>query len=171
MACNILTGIERGCNNNLGGIKKFYVIPFDYVTGTTETSGTLTAVALSGGTTMVEYEFNKNTSSFVEDGTISLENGSTYYSTTSSLIIPRRESVKRNSLALLAAGQQNLFIIMQDANDLYWAQGWANGANLSAQGEGSGVVKADGTKYSLTFLSEEPEQMPEVDSSIIAGLL
>jgi hypothetical protein len=169
--CTTITGIEKGCENNLGGIKKFYVIPLCYVSGTTESSGTLTAINLSGGTTMAQYEFNKNTSSYVEEANISLENGSTYYTVTTTLVIPRREVAKRNSLALIAAGQPDLFIIMEDANGLYWAQGLTNGANLTAQGEGSGTVKADGSKYSLTFLSEEPEMMFEVDPTIIAGLI
>jgi hypothetical protein len=169
--CNTITTITRGCENNLGGIKKMYIAPSCYVTGTTSTSGTLTAISMSGSSTFVEYEFNKNTSSFVEDTTISLENGSTFYSVTGTLVIPRREVAKRNSLALITAGQPNLAIIYQDQNDLYWFQGLSNGANLTANSSESGVAKADGSKYTLTFLSEEPEAMYEVDSTIIAALL
>jgi hypothetical protein len=126
---------------------------------------------MSGASSFVEYEFNKNTSSFVEDTTISLENGSTFFSVTGTLVIPRREVGKRNSLALITAGQPNLAIIYQDQNDLYWFQGLENGANLTANSSESGVAKADGSKYTLTFLSEEPEAMYEVDSTIIAGLI
>lgn len=178
MACNQLTDILRGCDNNLGGIKKFYITAWDNVTVATEAvtgDGILTTITLdptiSPAPVFVEYEFTKNSSSFVEEAQISLENGSTFYQTTTTLIIPRREVAKRNSLALLANGQQDLFIIMQDYNDVYWAQGWKNGANLTAQGEGSGVAKADGSKYSLTFISEEDQQMPTVDSTIISSLL
>ena len=169
--CNTLTSISRGCENNLGGIKKAYLIHKCHVTGTTESGGTITAVSLSGGTSFVEYEFNKNTSNFVEETTISLENGSTFFSTTTTLVIPRREVSKRNSLALITAGQPNLGIIIEDQNGIYWYQGLENGANLTANSSESGVAKADGSKYTLTLLSEEPEAMYEVDSSIIAGLL
>lgn len=174
MACNILTEIPKSCDNNIGGIKKFYVINWDYVDTVTEVAGQITAITLltnSPSYAFVEYAFAKNSSNFVEEAAISLENGSTYYTVTSNLVIPRRELSKRNSLALLAAGQQNLMIILQDGNGLYWLQGWTNGANLTAQGEGSGTAKADGTKYSLSFMSEEPEQMPEIDPSIIAALI
>lgn len=166
--CNTLTGIPKGCENNLGGIQNFYVICWDAVSATAS-NGEITALS-TGTASFVEYEFSKNSSSYVEEANISLENGSTYYTTTTTLIIPRREVAKRNSLQLLAAGQQDLFIIIKDQNGLYWAQGLQNGANLTAQGEGSGVVKADGSKYSLTLTSEEPEQMPEVQQAVIQSL-
>jgi hypothetical protein len=169
--CTTLTAIEKGCENNLGGIKNFYIGSLCDITGTTISAGTITSISLAAGTSLVEYQFNKNTANYVEEATISLENGSTFYTVTTSLIIPRREVAKRNSLALIAAGQPDLFIIMEDQNGLFWAQGLENGANLTAQGEGSGTAKADGSKYSLTFVSEEPEMMYEVNPAIIAGLI
>jgi hypothetical protein len=126
---------------------------------------------MSGSNKFVEFEFNKNTANYVEDGTISLENGSTFFSQTVSLVIPRREVAKRNSIALIAAGQRDLDIIVKDSNGLFWYIGYANSANLTALGEGSGTAKADGSKYSLTFLAEEPEMMYEVNSAIIAGIV
>ena len=168
MSCNILTGIPKGCENNIGGITKFYITDFDGVTASCVTG---TASAITTTNAFVEYEFNKNSSSFIEEAAISLENGSTYYTVTTNLVIPRKEVAKRNSLQLIAAGQQDLFIILKDGNGLYWTQGLTEGANLTAQGGGSGVVKADGSKYTLTFTSEEPEQMCELnDPAIIAAL-
>jgi hypothetical protein len=171
--CTTLTSIEKGCENNLGGIKNLYIVPLCHLSASTLTisAGTITALSLVAGQTLAIYEFNKNTSSYVEEASISLENGSTFYTVTTSLMIPRREVAKRNSLALIAAGQPDLFIIMEDANGIYWAQGLENGANLTAQGEGSGVAKADGSKYSLTFLSEEPEQMYAIDAAVVAAML
>lgn len=172
MPCAQLTEILKGCDNNLGGIRKFYITAQENVTAVTQSgSGFITAITLAGGTTFVEYEFTKNSSNYVEEGSFSLENGSTYYSVTTTLSIPRREQDKRNSIMLIAAGHQDLAIIMLDQNGLAWYQGLVNGANLTAQGEGSGTAKADGSKYSLTFLSEEPEMMNEVDPAIIAALL
>lgn len=171
MPCQQLTGIPKGCDNNLGGIKKFYITAFDNVTSIGLTgSGEITSIGLTGGT-FVEYEFNKNSSSYTEEAQISLENGSTFYTVTTNLVIPRRELAKRNALLLTAAGQQDLAIIIQDANDIYWLQGETNGANLTANGDGSGTSKADGSKYALTFVSEEPSLMRTIDPTIIAGLI
>jgi hypothetical protein len=172
MPCAQLTEILKGCDNNLGGIRSFYITAKDNIVGTTQdANGIIDAITLVAATTFVEYQFTKNSSNYVEEGSFSLENGSTYYSVTTTLSIPRREQAKRNSIMLIAAGHQDLAIIILDQNGLYWYQGLVNGANLTAQGEGSGTAKADGSKYSLTFLSEEPEMMREVDPAIIAGLL
>jgi hypothetical protein len=172
MACNTsLTSILKSCDNNTGGVTKFYIAPSEFVTGTTQTNGTITAIGMSGASKFVEYQFNKNTANYVEDAAISLENGSTFYTTTVTLSIPRREVSKRNSIALVAAGQRDLKIILKDGNGLYWFVGYANSANLTGLGEGSGTAKGDGSKYSLTFIAEEPELMFEVNSAIITGIV
>ena len=172
MACNTsLQAILKDCSNNIGGVNTVYLAPSEFITGTTVTTGTVTAVAFSGSPQFVEFQFNKNTANYTEVAAISLENGSTFYTTTLSIMIPRREVAKRNKLALVAAGQRNLSVIILDNNGLYWWMGYANYANLTGLGEGSGTAKGDGSKYSLTFLAEEPEMMYEVDPTIIAGLL
>jgi len=172
MACNTsLTSILKSCDNNTGGVTKFYIAPSEFVTGTTQANGTITAIGMSGASKFVEYQFNKNTANYVEDAAISLENGSTFYTTTVTLSIPRREVSKRNSIALVAAGQRDLKIILKDGNGLYWFVGYANSANLTGLGEGSGTAKGDGSKYSLTFIAEEPELMFEVNSAIITGIV
>ena len=172
MACNTsLTSILKSCDNNTGGVVKFYIAPSEFVTSTTVSAGTVTAISMSGSSKFVEYQFNKNTANYVEEAVISLENGSTFFKTTVTLSIPRREVAKRNSIALVAAGQRDLKIIVKDGNGLYWYVGYANSANLTALGEGSGTAKGDGSKYALNFESEEPELMYEVNSSIISTLI
>lgn len=173
MACNTsLTAILKDCSNNIGGLTNIYIAPAEFVTAFTQTSGTITAISTSGGTAPFrEFQFNKNSASYVEEAGISLENGSTFYTTTTTLMIPRREVAKRNALALIASGQRNLYLILKDANGLYWLQGFSNYANLTALGEGSGAAKADGSKYSLSFLAEEPQLMYEVNSAIVAALV
>lgn len=172
MACNILSCIQKGCDNNAGGLLKFYVADAESVTGITESNGTVTNIGLSGGTpAFYEFEFNKNSAQYIETGNIDLTNGSTFYTVETTLNIARRDVAKRNAIQLLGAGQRDLLVIVKDANGLYWLQGKTNYVNLTAVGEGSGLAKADGSKYSLTLTSEEPDMMPEVDSTIIADLL
>lgn len=173
MACNTqLTTITKGCSNNTGGLAAIYIIPSEFVSATTvSASGEITGITLSGVAKFVSYEFNKNSASYVEDAKINLENGSTYHQVDTTLTIPRRELAKRQSLSLLLAGQRNVKLILKDNNGLYWFQGYSNSANLTALGEGSGKAKGDGSKYSLTIMSEEPDQMYEVDDAIIAALI
>lgn len=171
MACNTsLTSILKSCDNNIGGLTQILIAPAEFVTGTTESNGTITTIGMSGASLFVEYQFNKNSANYVEEAAIDLTNGSTFYTTTTTLTIPRREVAKRNSIALIAAGQRDLKLILKDGNGIYWYMGYSNSSNLSGLGEGSGAAKADGSKYALTFLAEEPDQMYEIDSSIISAL-
>jgi hypothetical protein len=169
--CNVIEGIAKGCDSNSGGIKKVYIVNKCHVSGSTISDGVITSIGLSGGTTFAEFEFNKNSSSFIEEGAMSLENGSTVHTVTTSLMIPRREVAKRNALLLLTAGHPDLWVIIEDNNGIFWLQGYLRGANVTALGEGSGVALADGSKYSMTITSEEIEQMPEVDAQIIPSLI
>lgn len=172
MACNTsLIAITKGCDNNAGGLTKFYVIPAEEInqTGFTISADTITAITMAAsGNTWTEFEFNKNVANYEEVGTISLENGSTYFAQTVNLTIPRREAAKRAAIQLIASGQRDLQIIVKDGNGLYWFIGYANFANLTATGGGSGTVKGDGSQYTLTFLAEEPVQAFEVLASAIA---
>ena len=169
MACNTsLSAIIKSCDNNVGGLIKFYIAPTEFVTGVTATTGTVTSIAMSGASKFVEFEFNKNSASYTDEAAISLENGSTYYTETITLKLPRREVAKRNAIALIAAGQRPLKIIVKDQNGLYWYAGYQNSVNLSALAGGSGAAKADGSSYDLTFLGEEPSQMYEVLEAAVA---
>jgi hypothetical protein len=170
MPCAQLTEILRGCDNNTGGLRAIYVTAFDNVSSVTEVAGEVTAITMATAS-FVTIEFTKNSSSFVEDAAIDLTNGSTFYTVNTSIMLARRDVDKRNAIMLLASGQQNLMVILLDQNGEYWLQGKVNGANLQAVSEGSGVAKADGSKYGLSIVSEEPELMPVIDSTIIAALL
>ena len=173
--CTTVSALLKTCDNNLGGLKKAYIINMCDVTGTTAnggiviSSGTVTSLGLASGAAFAEFQFNKNTSNYVESTPISLENGSTYHTVTISLTIPRREAAKREALQLITAGQPDLMILLEDANGLVWLAGLDNGCNLTANEGGSGTAKADGSNYILTLMAEEPEAMPTVDAAVVAA--
>ncbi len=166
-----LVGIST-CDNNAGGIKRVMISPSEYVTGYTTTSGEVTAISMSGGTPQfVSFEFNKNSASFNEVETISLENGSQYFLQEVSIKLPKRELAKRNALALVSAGLRNLVIVFEDFNGIFWYVGAENFANLTENISNSGTAKGDGSSYQLKFTAEEPVAAYTVDSAIIAALL
>jgi hypothetical protein len=170
--CDTLVGIDGSCSSNTGGVTKIYIAQFDLITGTTETAGSLTAVNVSGGTApFFEFAFNRNTCNFVENGTISIENGSVYYEQIVTLTIPHREKSKKVAIEKLVAGLQRLAIIVKDSNDLYWYFGLGDGAVVTAIAGGSGTAKGDANNYVITLTAEEAHQAPEVTSGIIAALL
>jgi hypothetical protein len=169
--CNAISGITFTCSSNTGGVQKIYLANFEDVTGYTESNSVVTQINMAAGATFHEFQFNRNTSSINEEATINLENGTTFYTQTITLVIPKREAAKRDKILVLADGQPKLAVIVLDQNGLYWFAGLQNGAYLTANVTGSGVQKTDANGYNLTITGEEPKLAPEVDSTIIPGLL
>jgi len=172
--CNALSGaIAKSCDTNTGGIRKMYIADYDGVSSITSggTPETITAITMSGSYKFYEFEFNRNTSSFEEAVTVSLENGTTFFSQTVRLELARRESAKRDAIEKLVAGQKQLMIIVLDANGIYWLFGRNEGAYATEITGGSGVAKADKNGYSIAMTAEEPEQAIEVASGVISAII
>lgn len=172
MACQSISGLTYSCLVNTGGVKKIYIANFENVTSTSaNTIGTLTGVTMASTTKFQEFTFNRDTCSIEEDQAINLENGTSFFTQTVNLIIPRREAAKRNNLLLLSSGQPKLLCVVEDQNGLFWLIGKDNGAYLTANKSGSGVKKGDANAYHLTIVGEEQLSAPEVDASIISTLI
>jgi hypothetical protein len=170
MACATLEEILKGCDSNSVGIYTLLINQQDNITGitTNETGTNWEVTAITHTAPYVALEFKRNTGSFTEDGTIDLVNGSSYVTQTINLMFHRRDQEKSRAIKVLGAGQQYLNAVVGDANGKYWYFPYLQ---VSAYGEGSGVTRADGSKYSLTLLAENETLAYEVDPAIIAGLL
>lgn len=155
MACEDLTsGIALGCDNNMGGLSKIYLTDLDNITAYAyDVNDVITGITMTTGTTFYEYEFNRGTSEFQENELINIQNGSAYYEQMVNLVIPRRDSTKRNQIKLLA--QRKLVIIVKDGNGLFTLGGQIDGFLLTELTSGSGLAKEDGSKYTLSFKAEE----------------
>jgi hypothetical protein len=170
MACATLEEILKDCLNNSGGIYTLLINQQDNITAiTTDTTGTNWEVtAITKTAPYVALEFKRNTGSFTEDGTIDLINGSSYVTQTINLMFHRRDQEKSRAIKVLAAGQQYLNAVIGDANGNYWYFPYLQ---VSAFGEGSGTVRADGSKYSVTLVAENETLAFAVDPAIVAGLV
>ena len=169
MSCATLEQIIKDCSNNSGGIYTLLINQQDNITGITtlETGTNWEVTAITHSAPYVPLEFKRNTGSFTEDGTIDLVNGSSYVTQTINLMFHRRDQEKSRAIKVLGAGQQYLNAVVGDANGKFW---YFPFLQVSAYGEGSGVARADGSKYSLTLLAENETLAYEVDPTIIAGL-
>ena len=167
--CNTIQGILTSCDNNSGGIYEAYIIEQDSVSAMTVNSSahTITAITLDSDTYST-FQFKRNVGNAVTTPTIDLINGSTYYSSTISMVFHRREASKSYALQILGEGQRYLNIIIKDANGLYWMYSYAQ---LNGGDEDSGTSRGDGSKYTVTFLSDEDHRPYLVDPSIIPALL
>jgi len=159
--CSTLTTITKSCDNNIGGIKQVWLWDMEdkdiLLSVENSTTWSWDDYALTGGspaTLPIAYEFIRNSSNFVEEGAIDVNVGSSFTRATLTLVFTRREAAKSKSIKLLGDGQRYLGALVLDSNGIYWI---FEELQLSAVGDGSGTAKADGSKYTLTLLSEVPD--------------
>jgi hypothetical protein len=174
MACQALEAILKSCDNNSGGIYGIWInqqdeidtiVPADPSAGA---GWTITAINLANPlNTFTNYYIRRNTSNYTEDSTIDLVNGSSFVTQTINLMFHRREADKSRAIKILGAGQQYLVAIVLDANGKYWYFPYLQ---VSATGEGSGVSRQDGSKYSVTLLAENEYLAYEVDPAALAAI-
>ena len=168
MACNTLTSILKSCDNNIGGITSIYINDQDAVSGPIVVTDWMVTDFGTLATQFVPFEFRRNTGMYTEEGNIDLVNGSSFVTQTITLIFHRREAAKSKSIKILGEGQRDLALVVGDANGKYW---YFPKAQLTAVAEGSGTAKADGSKYSITFVAENENLAYEVDATIIPDII
>lgn len=174
--CNALTnGLSKSCDTNAGGVNKIYITDWENVTNVTDGAGTggdwITAVTMAGTTQFYEFQTNKNVCNFTESVAIDLVAGTTFFNQVVTLVLSRRETIKRDAIEKLVAGQKQLALIILDSNGLYWYSGLNEGSYVSAIEGGSGTAKADANGYTITFTAMEPLQMYQVDPTIVGALI
>ena len=163
MSCEALQSIVKPCDNNIGGIKTVWIAPQEDVT---VTYGTWEVTAATLVDPAAVYAINRNTGNYTEDTAIDLINGSSFVTQTITLMFNRRDKDKSEAIHVLGAGQQYLAVFILDANGKYW---YFENVQLTATGEGSGTARADGSKYSITLLSEAEHLSYEILSTEITG--
>lgn len=174
MACELMQDLSlSACKDGVGGVRRFYVANWDKVDfdGSTETTGEYTALTMVGtGDQFFTYDLVKQTSSFTENVTSSVENGTVFFEPTFELILNTMDLNKRNELLLLA--RANVAIIFETNEEVptYWLMGSRNGCDVTAGTSASGTAFGDRNGYTLTFGGLEPEPILQVDSTLIAVL-
>lgn len=173
--CDPLTNIPENCETSSGGIQMVGITDFSNISSVTVVAGEVTAITMESTTQFHKFNFTKNSSQFSEPLSVDVTTGSTFYTHTLNLQIARREISKRNSIALLAAGQRELVALVKDINNNYWLVGYSEnfeeGIQLTGDDGGSGAGKADLNGYNLTFEGDHPERILGVDPTIVADLL
>jgi hypothetical protein len=167
--CNTIVGISKGCEaNNVGGIYEVYVIDSASVTATTISSSAHTITNLGVSEDFTTFQFKRNVGNFVTEETKDLLVGSNIVKGTLTLQFSRREGSKSRAFTILGEGQRFLDIIIKGADGTYT---YVKDAQLMGVNEDTGTLKADGTKYTVTFTNEEANYPYFVDSAIVAALI
>ena len=154
MACTALTtGFTLGCNDSIGGVKTIYIGTFDqltYIIGNTP-------VQLTGGTgTVYSYTPSKNSASATFNPTVSVENGTVFYTHSVSFSLRNITPNKREEIEALAKARVGLFVELNNGEII--AFGTTNGLFMTAGTFQTGTLYGDFQGYQLTFTSDEPTQ-------------
>lgn len=170
-SCALTQGYSLDCRDSLGGITEVYFIEAANVTSVTEASGggTLTAITKASGKVFRKYELVPGTSSLTETINASLANGTIFYAQELSIILNKLQANTRNEILLLA--QNNLKVVVGDANGKYWYLGRVNSMQVSGGNGATGTAQGDRSGYTITFSGAEKQMAPEVQASLIAGLI
>jgi hypothetical protein len=155
MACTSLTTIAKDCFNNTGGLKGIWIFDMEDIVApivTVSLTGLVTSMSIGAAPTA--YFLKPYTANYTEVTAEEFTNGNATTTTTIALAFNRREATKSRSLKIMGEGQRYLGALLLDGNGIYWL---ATDVRLSEVGEGSGTTRTDGSKYSVTFISENDD--------------
>lgn len=162
MACNItVSGRSFPCKDKIGGIKRVWIKSFDAADWGTVSNGAISDAA--SAITVYGFELTKNTGSFQQTVTSSVENGTVFFSQVVELTMPNLDAVDNTEIYELMKGR--LSIIIQDNNDNYILMGHTTGAEATGGTVGTGTAKGDLNGYQLQFTAEEAIPAPFVSST------
>ena len=171
MACNqTLNGLARDCQPSMGGIVEVLAINKENVKEITATEGKVDTITLGGTSEKFKaFYFARNTGSMTSAYTLDPSTGVRYVTTDLVMQFNRMETAKRIEMTALA--QNELVLIVKDANGKYWRLG-KDEPVMATAGEGvTGTARSDRNGYSITLQDTSLEMPYEVDESIISDLI
>lgn len=169
MACNqTLSGLVKDCAPSVGGIVEVLAANREEIGAITIADDKVSAIA-TGTKKFKRYQFARNTGSMSSTYNINLENGTKYVSTDVVLVFNRMETAKRVEITALA--QNDLVLIVKDANGKYWLLGHDEAVVMTAGDGLTGTARADRNGYSVTLQDNAKELPYEVDEKVIADLV
>lgn len=170
MACNqTLSGIVRDCDPSMGGIIEALIANKEDVTDITVSSNQVSAITMASTKKFKKYEFRRNTGSLTSNYTIDLANGVRYVQSDLVLNFGKMDTTKR--IELVALAQNDLVVIVKDANGKYWLLGYDEGVNASAADGVTGTARSDRNGYSVTLQDTSHEMPYEVDPDVIDDIV
>lgn len=172
--CPPLIGIDRNCSNNVGGMKtKVYIFPSEKrsalsLDSTDYVVDEVTYVDGSNPVLPVTLSFHKDTANLTESAANTATTANSTNTITLSLTINNRQYSKSKSISILGAGGRELDIYIQQHNGTNW---YIKDAIMTTTESTTGVLKADGSNYVLTFTTEEDSLIYGVEDVALASLI
>lgn len=157
MACSItINGRAFPCKDKIGGIKRVWIKSFDAADWGSVSSGAITDAA--SAITVYGFELTKNSGSFQQTVTASVENGTVFFSQVVELTLPNLSA--GDSAEIYDLLKSRLCVIVQDNNDNYMIMGHTTGAEATGGTIGTGTAKGDMNGYQIQLTAEEAIPAP-----------
>lgn len=164
MACNVTRGRAINCKDIQGGISAFYLTDFGGYGTITESSGEITN--MSATFTAFKYDVNGAGNSFTTTATSSKDTGTTFFSTTLSVTLPKLSKEDFSEIKLIAFARPH--IVVADRNGNAFLIGKDNGCSLVTATMASGDARGDMSGLTLEFVADEAAP-PNFISNPITG--
>ena len=160
--CVLTEGIPLACLESTGGVKNVYIGAFSDTTTFTYDADEIIDTVTSTES-FYTFKFRPQTASYGEEISKSLENGTTFWTQTLSVIFHKMDAAKRNNMLILSG--TSMHVIVETQNGDYWWIGLANGADVSATTSGAGQAYGDLNGYNLTITGLEPIMAHELSQA------
>ena len=165
--CILNSGLALQCRNgNVGGVKTVYMstAPNSGATYTVDADDVITG--MSGNNQFYTFEMNQEVGSFNAGvGAVSVENGTSFFTSNLDVFFPSLDAEKRDLVYLLAASE--LSIIVRTNSDKYFIM---KNANMVSSDASAGRLFGDRNGLQMVFESKEIKNSQELDSSVITAL-
>ena len=180
MSCDLTRGFSVQCKDSIGGLKavyfvKQYVSNMRAVATFTGGSGTELEMSEAGFTNWLDEEGNSADATvfryMLRPGASNLnttinsssENGTTFFTQTLSLTLPKLSVAETNEIKLIC--QSRVQIYVQDNMENMFLLGFDNGCEATGGTVVTGAARGDMSGYSLTLVGEELDPMIWLEAS------
>lgn len=175
MSCDLMQDFAlSACKEGVGGVARMFIANWGKVDwdNATIANGEFTALTmLNTGDQFFTYNLVKQTSSFTENITSSVENGTVFFEQLFTLVLNTMDLNKRNELLLLARANTAIIFESNEETPTYWLMGVKNGADVNGGTTSSGTAFGDRNGYEITFQALEPESVNTVAAGLIPSLI
>jgi len=151
MACNLSKGFAIPCKDISGGISAIYLTNKGSIATVTYSGDQISD--MTGTIVIFKYELNGSANAMTTTLTSSKENGTTFYSTSLSVTLPKLSKEQTAELKLISYGHPSVIVV--DRNNNAFLLGTVNGCSLESATIQTGGAFGDMSGMVLEFLAEE----------------
>ncbi len=149
MACAITAGISKSCGYKVGGLNQLWLANYAEISGITSSATTF----ITTGNTWYEFEFEKNTGSFVSE--LVVNNGQKSINHSVSFSLTDKSQASLTQLDNISLGK--FVSTCKDKNAVKYILGRINGLEATIASIGSGANETDSSLIQVTLAGLQTE--------------